>query len=52
MFSLVYANTEVKAQTWQRMKMELPSGYDRINAQNANFASATKDIGGVHKLYK
>jgi len=48
MFSVMFANTDVKAQTWQRMKMELPSGYDRISAQSANFAFATKDIGWLY----
>jgi photosystem II stability/assembly factor-like uncharacterized protein len=48
MFSMMFASADLKAQKWQRMKMELPSGYDRINAQNANLAFATKDIGWLY----
>jgi photosystem II stability/assembly factor-like uncharacterized protein len=48
MFYMMFASTDVKAQTWQRMKMELPSGYDRISTVSARFAFATKDIGWFH----
>jgi photosystem II stability/assembly factor-like uncharacterized protein len=48
MFSMMFASADLKAQTWQRMKMELPSGYDRINIISARFAFATKDIGWFH----
>lgn len=44
-FVTVFANTDLRAQTWQRMKMELPAGYDQISTISARFSFATKDIG-------
>lgn len=44
-FLILFVGERNLAQTWQRMKMELPSGYDRIDAQSARFSFATKDIG-------
>jgi len=48
LFSTVFAHSDLQAQTWQRMKMELPSGYDRISNQFATFAFVTKDIGWLN----